>query len=122
MPLNVSEVMTLVWLLYPFFIAPGEKFRLADSVARLYTSAEGSSAVIADLDANVLVTVVDREALFIRVRLVDGLAGSYRYVVRSPDVRGGDARVEGTRIAVRDVIGRFGLLCLRFRVRLGCAR
>lgn len=30
---------------------------------------------------------------------------SYRYIVRSPDVRGGNARVEGTRIAVHDVIG-----------------
>jgi len=54
---------------------PGEKFRLADSLTLLYTSAEGSSAVLADLDANVLVTVVDREGQFIRVRLVDGLAG-----------------------------------------------
>jgi len=30
---------------------------------------------------------------------------SYRYIVRSPDVRGGNARVEATRIAVHDVIG-----------------
>ena len=30
---------------------------------------------------------------------------SYRYIVRSPDVRGGHARVEGTRTAVHDVIG-----------------
>lgn len=30
---------------------------------------------------------------------------SYRYIVRSPDVRGGNARVDGTRIAVHDVIG-----------------
>ena len=30
---------------------------------------------------------------------------SYRYIVRSPDVRGGHARVEGTRIGVHDVIG-----------------
>jgi uncharacterized protein (DUF433 family) len=30
---------------------------------------------------------------------------SYRYIVRSPDVRSGHARVEGTRIAVHDVIG-----------------
>ena len=29
----------------------------------------------------------------------------YRYIVRSPDVRGGHVRVEGTRIAVHDVIG-----------------
>ena len=33
------------------------------------------------------------------------LSQSYRYIVRSPDVRGGHARVEGTRIAVHDVIG-----------------
>ena len=30
---------------------------------------------------------------------------SYRYIVRSADVRGGNARVEGTRIGVHDVIG-----------------
>jgi len=30
---------------------------------------------------------------------------SYRYIVRSPDVRGGNARIEGSRIAVHDVIG-----------------
>jgi uncharacterized protein (DUF433 family) len=30
---------------------------------------------------------------------------SYRYIVRSSDVRGGRARVEGTRIAVHDVVG-----------------
>jgi uncharacterized protein (DUF433 family) len=30
---------------------------------------------------------------------------SYRYIVRTPDVRGGHARVERTRIAVHDVIG-----------------
>ncbi len=56
------------------------------------------------------------------IRVMSEISQSYRYVVRSPDVRGGHARVEGTRIAVRDVIGRFGLLCLRFRVRLGYAR
>jgi uncharacterized protein (DUF433 family) len=33
------------------------------------------------------------------------ISQSYRYIVRSPDVRGGNARVEGTRIAVHDVIG-----------------
>ena len=33
------------------------------------------------------------------------ISESYRYIVRSPDVRGGNARVEGTRIAVHDVIG-----------------
>ena len=30
---------------------------------------------------------------------------SYRYIVRAADVRGGHARVEGTRIGVHDVIG-----------------
>jgi uncharacterized protein DUF433 len=29
---------------------------------------------------------------------------SYRYIVRSPDVRGGRARVEGTRVAVHYVV------------------
>ena len=33
------------------------------------------------------------------------ISESYRYIVRSPDVRGGNARVEDTRIAVHDVIG-----------------
>ena len=32
------------------------------------------------------------------------ISESYRYIVRSSDVRGGHARVEGTRIAVHDVI------------------
>ncbi|MCC7123696.1 MAG: DUF433 domain-containing protein [Acidobacteria bacterium] len=35
----------------------------------------------------------------------DDVSSSYRYIVCSPDVRGGQARVEGTRIAVHDVIG-----------------
>jgi uncharacterized protein (DUF433 family) len=33
------------------------------------------------------------------------LERSYRYVVRTPGVRGGNPRVEGTRVAVHDVIG-----------------
>ena len=33
------------------------------------------------------------------------MSSSYRYIVRSPDVRDGHARVDGTRIAVHDVIG-----------------
>lgn len=33
------------------------------------------------------------------------ISESYRYIVRSPDVRGGNARVEGTRVGVHDVIG-----------------
>lgn len=33
------------------------------------------------------------------------MSESNRYVVRSPCVRGGNARVEGTRIGVHDVIG-----------------
>ena len=32
-------------------------------------------------------------------------SAAYRYIVRSPDVRGGHARVAGTRIGVHDVIG-----------------
>jgi heat shock protein HtpX len=54
---------------------PGARLRLADARTVLYYSAEGSSAVVADLDSNVLVTVIDQEAPFIRVRLVDGTAG-----------------------------------------------
>ncbi|MGO8766412.1 MAG: DUF433 domain-containing protein [Limisphaerales bacterium] len=30
---------------------------------------------------------------------------NYRYITRTPGVRGGNARVEGTRIGVHDVIG-----------------
>jgi len=37
--------------------------------------------------------------------LMSQISESYRYIVRSPDVRSGNARVEGTRIAVHDVIG-----------------
>ncbi len=33
------------------------------------------------------------------------ISQSYRYIVRAADVRGGHARVEGTRIGVHDVIG-----------------
>jgi len=33
------------------------------------------------------------------------ISESYRYIVRSPDVRTGNARIEGTRIGVHDVIG-----------------
>ena len=32
-------------------------------------------------------------------------AASYRYIVRTPGVRGGNARIEETRIGVHDVIG-----------------
>ena len=33
------------------------------------------------------------------------ISESYRYIVRAPGVRGGNPSVEGTRIAVHDVIG-----------------
>ena len=33
------------------------------------------------------------------------VSAGYRYIVRTPGVRGGHARVEGTRIGVHDVIG-----------------
>jgi uncharacterized protein (DUF433 family) len=33
------------------------------------------------------------------------ISGGYRYIVRSPEVRGGNARIQGTRIAFHDVIG-----------------
>jgi uncharacterized protein (DUF433 family) len=32
------------------------------------------------------------------------VAETYRYIVRTPGVRGGHARIEGTRIGVHDVI------------------
>jgi len=34
-----------------------------------------------------------------------GTAETYRYLVKTPGIRGGNAHVEGTRIAVHDVIG-----------------
>ena len=36
---------------------------------------------------------------------VSTIEPSYRYIVRTPGIHGGDARVEGTRIGVHDVIG-----------------
>ena len=36
---------------------------------------------------------------------VSTIEPSYRYIVRSPELRGGHARVDGTRVAVHDVIG-----------------
>ena len=33
------------------------------------------------------------------------LERSYRYIIRRPGVRGGNPRVDGTRVAVHDVIG-----------------
>ena len=35
---------------------------------------------------------------------MDDVASSYRYVVRSEGIRGGNARVENTRIGVHDVV------------------
>ena len=49
--------------------------------------------------------VVDSRVQASYHRLMSQLSESYRYIVRSPDVRSGNARVEGTRIAVHDVIG-----------------
>ena len=36
---------------------------------------------------------------------MDDVATSYRYIVRTENIRGGNARVEGTRIGVHDVVG-----------------
>ena len=36
---------------------------------------------------------------------MDPISETYRYIVRSPSVRSGNPIVEGTRIAVHDVIG-----------------
>lgn len=36
---------------------------------------------------------------------MNDVATSYRYIVRTPGIRGGNARVEGTRIGVHDVLG-----------------
>src|SRR5947207_12173607 len=42
---------------------------------------------------------------FVKIRPMSSTSESYRYIVRSPGVRGGNARVQGTRIGVHDVIG-----------------
>lgn len=43
----------------------------------------------------------------VRVYTVDvsAIEPSYRYIVRTPETRGGHARVDGTRIGVHDVVG-----------------
>ena len=33
------------------------------------------------------------------------VSATYRYIVKTPGIRGGNARLEGTRIGVHDVIG-----------------
>ena len=43
-----------------------------------------------------------RRAYTLRVSAIEP---SYRYIVRTPGVRGGHARVEDTRIGVHDVVG-----------------
>ena len=55
-------------------LARGAKLRLGERTL-LYRSADGSSAVLAYLDARALVTVVDPGEQFVRVRLGDGGAG-----------------------------------------------
>jgi len=40
----------------------------------------------------------------LKSKLMPDVATSYRYIVRTPGVRGGNARVEGTRIGVHDVV------------------
>ncbi|MEO8621648.1 MAG: DUF433 domain-containing protein [bacterium] len=35
---------------------------------------------------------------------MDSIATAYRYIVRTPGIRGGNARIEGTRIGVHDVV------------------
>jgi uncharacterized protein (DUF433 family) len=45
---------------------------------------------------------------FSKIRYVSYVAAiteNYRYITRTPDIRGGHARLENTRIAVHDVIG-----------------
>lgn len=57
---------------------PGARFRLTDSQTLLHRSAEESSPVLADLDANVPITVVDLQPQAIHVRLGDGTVGYIR--------------------------------------------
>jgi hypothetical protein len=57
---------------------PGSQARLTDWRTLLYKAANESSAVLAELDSNVLVTIESLEPSFIRVRLVDGTGGYIR--------------------------------------------
>jgi len=54
---------------------PGARLRLTDAETLLYKSADSFSAVLADLDRSVAITVVDLAAHFIHVRLIDGTDG-----------------------------------------------
>jgi len=56
---------------------PGTRARLTDSRTLLFKSADHSS-VLAELDANVAVTVLSLEPQFVHVRLADGTAGYIR--------------------------------------------
>jgi heat shock protein HtpX len=56
---------------------PGTQARLTDSHTLLFKSANHSS-VLAELDSNVVVTILNVEPQFIHVRLVDGTAGYIR--------------------------------------------
>ena len=49
--------------------------------------------------------VCNRSQQFVKMQAMSITSESYRYIVRSPGVRGGNARVEGTRTGVHDVIG-----------------
>jgi uncharacterized protein (DUF433 family) len=41
----------------------------------------------------------------VKLRAMVDVATAYRYIVRTPGIRGGNARVENTRIGVHDVLG-----------------
>src|SRR5205823_2072729 len=71
---------------------PGTQLRLTDPRTPLYKSADQSSAVLADLDADVPVTVVDLDMQFIRVRVIHGPVG---YVRRSAGLKLLDDDQEG---------------------------
>ena len=59
----------------PATYEPGSQARLTDSRTLLYAGANESSDVLAELDANALVTIENLEPRFIRIRLADGTVG-----------------------------------------------
>jgi heat shock protein HtpX len=88
----------------------GTQLRLTDPHTPLYKSADQSSAVLADLDADVLVTVVDLDDQFIHVRLVHGPVG---YIRRSAGLKPLDDDGAGNQNAGAENLN--GILGIHYR-------
>jgi heat shock protein HtpX len=81
---------------------PGSQLRLNGARTVLYTAANDSSAVLADLDSNVLVTIEKVEPRFIRVCLVEGTVG---YIPVSAGLTALEDHPDGNQDAGADGIG-----------------